>query len=761
MIVLWGSIVGLVVYLEIIYHFSSFGLVGLNPIMLFMLSVALAGIFTAVIGSIKGIWQKIVLHIVMWLLICWTGAQEIYFHIFKQPLLFGAAVNGAGDALTNYYKEALLGMFQVSPFLLLMLAPGIVATVLLAKGKWVLPVFRGKDLWRTIVLAVAGVLGCLGIILVEQQVMDQDFEAFYEFIDPMTVAERMGVLPLTSRDFSSLFGVGDSSPEDAIVLHTDYDPNASLQANKVEQSVETEKISVEEVDVPEEVEEVPEVVEPAILQHSYEINTDTLYALSEGSKKKTWMADYFTSRIPDASNAYTGMFKGYNLIFLTAEGFSPYAVSEELTPTLYRLIHNGLFFENYYVPLWQTSTSDGEYINCTGLIPDGQFSMRRSSENDMGYTLPGYFAPDGALCMAYHNNSLSYYDRHLSHNNLGYFFKACNLGSLDRSEWGDHLFEMTDPKHWPASDLNMMEATMDEYVNEDYFLTYYMTVSGHMNYNFAGNRQSSRNKEYVADLDMSENARAYKACHVELEKAMKYMLEKLEEAGKLENTLIVLSADHYPYAMSDQELEELAGRDVNYAKDKFRNNLILWNPAFEEKPMTISKPCGSMDLLPTILNLMGFDYDSRLYAGRDIFADNEGLVIFNDKSFVTDRVVYKRKEKEIIWITDENGNPLVPEEEQEAYLDYYKNEVNARYTFSSYMIQEDYFRIIKESLINPLPAMPEVQRLPKKIEKVEEPAEEIQDIEGVEETKEEVLVTPEEDSTLDEMQETDEEIETQ
>ena len=66
------------------------------------------------------------------------------------------------------------------------------------------------------------------------------------------------------------------------------------------------------------------------------------------------------------------------------------------------------------------------------------------------------------------------------------------------------------------------------------------------------------------------------------------------------------------------------------------------------------------------MNLLGFEYDSRLYAGKDIFSENEGLVIFNDRSFVTDRVVYKRKEKEIIWITDENGVALVPEEEQEA-----------------------------------------------------------------------------------------------
>ena len=55
------------------------------------------------------------------------------------------------------------------------------------------------------------------------------------------------------------------------------------------------------------------------------------------------------------------MFEGYKLIFLTAKGFCSYAIDEELTPILYKLAISGFVCENYYVPLWSTSTSDGEY----------------------------------------------------------------------------------------------------------------------------------------------------------------------------------------------------------------------------------------------------------------------------------------------------------------------------------------------------------------------------------------------------------------
>ena len=105
-----------------------------------------------------------------------------------------------------------------------------------------------------------------------------------------------------------------------------------------------------------------------------------------------------------------------------------------------------------------------------------------------------------------------------------------------------------------------------------------------------------------------------------------------------------------------------------------------------------------MDVLPTLLNLFGYEYDSRMYAGRDIFSDEEGMVIFNDRSFVTDSVVYNRKSKETIWRTDESGVYLVPEVSQETYLDEKKQEVKERYQFSAYILQEDYYSDVRQAV---------------------------------------------------------------
>ena len=120
-------------------------------------------------------------------------------------------------------------------------------------------------------------------------------------------------------------------------------------------------------------------------------------------------------------NEYTGLFKGKNLILICAEGFSQYAVSPELTPTLYRLIHNGFYFSDYYQPAWGGSTSTGEYSVLTGLIPtDGVKSIRKTSDHNMYLTIGNDMQRLGYTTLAYHNNSYTYYGRNETHENLGY-----------------------------------------------------------------------------------------------------------------------------------------------------------------------------------------------------------------------------------------------------------------------------------------------------------------------------------------------------
>ena len=710
--IVWLIFFGILFYWEMIYHLCCFGFVGSNPWIMLPVLSGMAALQAVITGCVpqkhkrKCFWICILPEYLVF------AVQSVYYSIFRQPLQLRAMVMGGQDALTNYWKETLLGIWKASPILLALALPLFAALLLFYLKKKHLPDFSGIQKIRAVFLLGVSVLGYCMILEVGKIAEWNFYEEYTEFYDPVIVAQDMGLIPMIKRDMSfeleSLVdqvtaAVDDKNSVsawqdkvDPMVPSDENDSTSESEKTATEESItESEKTATEESiaesEMPESEERIPEMQEPEPLPAYNVINLDLekLQELSAESKEKSWLAEYITSLEPTNTNAYTGIFEGYNLIYITAEGFSSYAIDAELTPTLYKLSNSGFVCTNYYVPLWQTSTSDGEYVNLTGLIPDGQFSMKKTKENNMAYSLPRFFNDQGCVNMAYHNNTLSYYDRHLTHPNLGYDFKASKLGELSQEEWGDHIFYMENPGRWPSSDLEMIQYTLPEYIQEERFNVYYMTVSGHMYYSFTGNSMSSKNRDAVAGLDMSENARAYIACHIELDKALEYLLTELENAGKLENTVIVLSADHYPYAMTEEQYEELAGRDLSRERELYRNSLILWNAGMEESVM-ITKPCCSVDILPTLLNLFGFSYDSRMFAGRDILSDAEGMVIFNDRSFVTDTVVYDRKSKETIWRKE------LSETEKEEYLNTRKQVVKDRYQFSAYMLRHNFYDLLKQ-----------------------------------------------------------------
>ncbi len=695
----WFVYAGILIYMEIVFHLGCFGLVGANPVFSLGLIALIAAVQALISGSLsrrnrhRAFWIMTILEYVVFFV------QAVYFRIFQQPLQIRAMLVGGQDALTNYWRVALDGLLHSLPLLLFLALPLVGVGFWRYLTTWELPHLSSIKKLRMGLIAGVALIYTVSVMEIGSLLDTLYAEEYREFYDPMTVMQDMGVITMVQRDGAYELGELVSSLasriSDSRTGREDGDQQLAQGGGESPSVPDASQPGTEVVEgkpIPSEPTATPEPVLDTS-PNVWNLDLDKLALLSQDSKETRWLAEYIGNLTPTNRNEYTGMFEGYNMIFLTAEGFSTYAIREDLTPTLYKMVNSGFVFNNYYVPLWSTSTIDGEYINTTGLIPDGQFSLRNSADwgVDWAFTLPRFFAKEGVYNWAYHDNTLSYYDRHRTHPNLGYDFKAAKLGDLSEEEYGDKIFYMEHAGAWPASDYEMMLGTVPEYVNLDRFDVYYMTVSGHMNYSFSGNRMSSWHKEEVQGLDMSENAQAYIACHIELDKAMANLLEQLEAAGKLENTLICLSADHHPYGMTEEQYEELAGRDLSQDMDTYRNSLILWNAAMEE-PVVVDKVCGSMDLLPTLLNLFGFDYDSRMYAGRDIFSDQEGMVVFKDRSFVTDTVAYSRGDKTTTWRVE------LSSEEQDAYMEMARQDVKDRYNFSAYVLRNNYYSVIQQCL---------------------------------------------------------------
>ncbi len=413
-----------------------------------------------------------------------------------------------------------------------------------------------------------------------------------------------------------------------------------------------------------------EDVEP-VAQNVLEIDFAALMKQEE-NRLLLPMYRYFSQVTPTAQNPHTGIYEGYNLVMITAEAFAPYGVVPEVTPTLYKMIHEGIHFTDYHVPLWDVSTTDGEYVACTGLLPRrGTWSFSSSAGNYLPFALGNQLGALGYRTVAYHNHTYTYYDRHRSHTNMGYTYTGVGNG-LEISPV------------WPASDLEMMEATIPDYIGEEPFHAYYMTVSGHLNYTFTGNSMAHKNREVVRDLPFSEEGRAYIATQVELDRALEHLLAELEKAGVAQKTLIVLSSDHFPYGLDNQTIEELSGESIRSVYDLFRSNLILYVPGMT--PETIDSPVSSLDLLPTVSNLMGLSFDSRLLMGRDVFSDAPPLVIFADRSFRTEHGFYDARSGSF---TASAGQS--PDKE---YIETMIQEVENRFAMSALILDYDVYRIL-------------------------------------------------------------------
>ena len=348
-----------------------------------------------------------------------------------------------------------------------------------------------------------------------------------------------------------------------------------------------------------------------------------------------------------------------------------YAIDPELTPTLYKLSQEGFVFNNFYTALHFTSTSGGECQNLLGLYPKNGNPATVPHTGDLGtncyFSLAQQLGREGYQVLGYHPNS-NMYNRTKSHPNLGYEWKQFDgtFEGLELTESGKLL--------WPQRDSHMIEASVDDFLSSDTpFHVYYLTISGHMPY--SDNRVVAPYRDVIRALPYTETTQNYIATAMEVDKALATLLQKLEAAGKLDNTLIVAAPDHIPY-FDVATLEELTGqtfgssKDLEYLKegninfDVYKNTLIIWSASMEE-PVQVDKVCCQVDILPTLSN----------------------LVVFTSRSWKSDKGFYNRYTQEF---TPAEGVSMTPEE-QENYVSSMKKLVRYKLESTELIVENDFY----------------------------------------------------------------------
>lgn len=624
-----------IVYEELVFSCIIFKTFPASFGLIILFSIPIAIVLNLITSVFKPKVNKIITYIITIALIIIFGAQIVYYSMYEAIISFFSMMHGGQ---VTEFMEVIIDVVLRNWYGILLFIIPLIILIILSKKKVI--TFE-KNSIKQIAIKITSVLiiqliALLCVNFINTDDMYSNKNLYYNIHVPKVTANRMGLLTTMRLDLQRfIFG---------------FEEKLSVQTNAIPKEEEKDSYNITYIDF------------------------DKLIKNEEDNTIKE-MHEYFSSQEASKKNKYTGMFKDKNLIVLVGESFSSLAIREDLTPNLYKLYKEGFQFDNFYTPIFPVSTADGEYITDTSLIPkEGVWSFLRVAGNYMPYSYANVFEKQGYSSNAYHNHTATYYERDKYIETMGYnSYLAVGTGLEDRM----------DTSNWPNSDYEMVKTTVDDYINNEKFMAYYMTVSGHMNYTKLGNAMVYKNWEQVKDLPYSNKAKGYLAANIELDKAVGELLSRLEQAGKLEDTVIVISGDHYPYGLTLDEINELSTFERDDKFEKFRMPFLIWSGSMKEA-IKIEKIGSSLDVLPTVLNLFGAEFDSRLLMGRDILSDSDPIVIFSDRSFITDKGRYNSLTEQF---TPNEGVTV-----EEGYVDKINTIIYKKYQMSRLILENDYYK---------------------------------------------------------------------
>lgn len=627
-------------YIEIVFHITCFRELDFSYILItLLLIIPICVIFTLLCGMSK---NKKINTILFRILTCFILilyiSQTIYYKIYESFFSYhsfvflGAVKDGSVKVFETLFQNAIGVLFMLLPLLLIF-------------SKWTKDLEKNnlKDSAMFLIFALAFQIYSIFVINTLNKNDKYSFYNLYYNLDiPVYNTKSFGLLTYMRLSIQR----GLQSFEEHTTSSEDIYTN--------EKTALLSKVDTE--------------------YNSLSIDFSSLSAKEENKKIKE-IHQYIGSKSATKENEYTGIFKDKNVIYILAESLSNIAIDKEITPTLYKMYQESYYFDHYYSPKFPAGTADGEYMLEWGLLPviGNDYSLIDLVYIDHPYNVITMFKENNYTTHAYHNY-YGYYNLRDS------YFKTLNFDSYKFVE--DLKIDCS--KNYHSSDLDLVNASFDDYKNDKKFFTYYITLSGHGDYSKNNNMVVKKNWNLVKDLKVSANLKGYYAAHIEFDRALESLLQKLKQAKKLDNTIIVISSDHYPYFLTDNDLKTGYKHSIN----KFSRNkgtFFIWSND-KKKSKGFSKYGMNTDVVPTLYNLMGFSFDSRLFMGTDLMSDSDGLVILPDRSFITEKGTYDASKDKF----NKNKKAIIPDN----YVNKISDDVADRFKYSKAIQYNNYYKYV-------------------------------------------------------------------
>lgn len=337
-------------------------------------------------------------------------------------------------------------------------------------------------------------------------------------------------------------------------------------------------------------------------------------------------------------NAYTGKFKGKNLIFLQLEGMDTWMLTKKTTPNLYNLRKHSIDFSNHYsIYTGGGSTFNSEFAVNTGFTTPISYieNVYSFSKNTFPYTMARLFKEQNYSVNAFHMNKGEFYSRDINYKSWGY---DNYYGLQDIQKYNDERYVLDRELILNKTFYNKIFKQQGNFVN--YIITYSphtpFTTEKEVGKILAEEKYGKGNIPKLSEEDCAKMAAS------ETDNMVGLLIQALKDNGLYDNTVIVAYADHYLYTLDDKSI-----------LDKYKetsNNLINHTPFFIWSSdlgqlTSISKVNMQMDILPTVLNLFGIDYNSNNYIGHDILSnDFKGYAFFSDYSWYDGKVYVENQQ---------------------------------------------------------------------------------------------------------------------
>ena len=400
--------------------------------------------------------------------------------------------------------------------------------------------------------------------------------------------------------------------------------------------------------------------------------------------------EYFAEEKPVATNQYTNMYAGKNVIAIHAESMMTNAMyltfnGQEVTPNLNKIARSGLFFSNFYSQVSVGTSSDSELTYNTTLMPTKSGTAFVSYSDKTYISTPKLLGEKGYYTFSMHANTAAFWNRQTMHKTLGYdrFYSKVDyqvdkenivgLGLSDKQFFAQSIEKLKkiDEEHENWYGLLIMLSNHTPFSDIDKY--------GEFPVDIVETKINDAGVEETVTYPYMEGTKLgnyFKSLHY-ADSALGEFMNGLEAEGLLDDTVVVIYGDH-DARLSRKEYEKLynynfdtktfideddeAYRDYDSYQYELGRKVpfIIWSKDMEAKGINkeITNVMGMYDVMPTLGNMLGFNNPYAL--GHDIFEIGENnIVVFPNGNWVTNKMYYNSQKAAYLSLSEQ----VITEEE--------------------------------------------------------------------------------------------------